>query len=308
VTGLSLAVLLFAMAGVVAGRGLPQRWPSAARAFASTQRVPVDNSICDVVTGKGNCLPGQPLDLLIWGDSHAYSISYLVRRMAQVSGARIGFATQPACSPLPGLRTPTLPACAVGNEAILAWVDHHSVRTILIADLWIGQEHTGPLATVDAGDGVAIHGLDASVWAMRALVSHLRAAGIRVVVEEPTPVFKVPVVRQLSRLAAAGQPVDQIGLSRAAYDQQQQVFKRIIGDLADTGQIEILQTGDLYCGAAFCPAVRNGVALFWDTNHLSVAGYEILAPRLLDFARTLQVNSSDRSEPRADASDMVAPP
>jgi len=308
VSGLALAGMLFALLGVIVGGGLPGRWPIAARPYVTPQRVQYDSAACEIPGGLGNCRPGQPLDLLVWGDSHTGGITSLASRLTQASGAAIGFAHRGGCSPLPGLRVPAMPTCAPWTDSVMDWVDRHPVRTILIAERWIHATHTGPLAAFDAGDGVTVHGLEASVLAMRAFVAHLKAAGIRVIVMEPTPVFDVPIARQQAYLAAAGRPVDRLALSRADYEQEQAAFRTLIGDLVETGQIEILRTDDLYCDAIRCPATRDGIALFWDTNHMTSAGYEILAPRLLELVRTLRVNASDRSEPRADASGTAARP
>ncbi|HEV2673454.1 MAG TPA: acyltransferase family protein [Aliidongia sp.] len=303
---LSLAGLLVALTGVVASGGLPQRWPEAARAYAVTERARPDGAACLVPSGSGRCRPGAPLDVLVWGDSHGQGMRVLADRLTAAGGA-IGFAGQGGCAPLPGVRLASKPECAETADAVLAWIDGHRVRSVLVAVRWDAQSYAGPSATFVAVDGAVVRGRAAMALGLRSLVGRLAQSGIQVILLEPTPVFPFPVTRKLTYLAASGQPIDQAALSGAEYARQLSIFHAIIGDLADRGRVEILQTHDLYCDAAHCPGARDDAALFWDGDHMTAAGYELLAPRLVDLVRRFEVTSPDRSGLPAEATGTAAP-
>jgi len=286
VLGLSLAGVLLAMAGVIAGGGLPARWPKEARGYALSEKAHPDATACLIPSGAGNCRPGQPLDLLVWGDSHAEGIRHLSARLTEASGAAIGFAGHGGCPPLPGLRIASKPVCAPAADAVIDWIGRHPVRAVLIAVRW--DAHTGEVMTFDTRDGTTVHGLAAVSLGLRALVDRLNAAGTRIIAEEPTPVFPFPVSRKLTYLAAAGRSASEAALSGADYERQLAIFHAIIGDLAETGRIEIMPTHDLYCDATRCPGVSDAGALFWDASHMTAAGFALLAPRLVDLLRALR--------------------
>jgi hypothetical protein len=73
------------------------------------------------------------------------------------------------------------------------------------------------------------------------------------------------------------------GASRAWWDER----NRYAGALrahAPNG-VAIVDPTDLFCDETVCYAARNGVSLYFDDNHMSVAGAQLVAGRVLDSER-----------------------
>ncbi len=161
---------------------------------------------------------------------------------------------------LPALRLPRL-----GNQ----WATY-SARTV--QDTWQELRAAQPTAVAEAAQGLKL----------------LEARGLQVVLEAPKPIFPSPPFR-CSDWFNRHNPVCAAGLSmpRAKMLAYRAPVLHAMERLKDR-QVSIWDPFDILCPHATCEAIRQGIPLFFDGDHLSGYGNELLYPSFLEFLRALQ--------------------
>ena len=147
----ALVVISVGAAGVLASRGLPERFSGQ---LAALGRFGFD---WHGAYREGNCFltpeqdastfgtcpdghpPGSSPSLLLWGDSHA---AHLFPGLAAVIGphVRIVQRTASLCPPLPDIDIPTRPFCRSINDAVLRTVTGERFDIVVLAALWEAQD------------------------------------------------------------------------------------------------------------------------------------------------------------------------
>lgn len=215
------------------------------------------------------CLFGPPdakLTLAVWGDSHGVEIARALgdiatdRRVAQLTGS--------SCPPALGYAPPGRPRCAAVNDALLARLtEDASVDAVLLV-----ARHEFYLASSNAGAFEA--GLAESVH-------RLRAAGKRVLLLDPVPTYRYPLPAALAMRWRRGDDLAAQGQTAADYRVRQGAALAMVRRLTSDGQAERVGLGELLCGGPRCEVLEGGASLYFDDNHLSMAGAAKVAPAVL---------------------------
>jgi peptidoglycan/LPS O-acetylase OafA/YrhL len=232
------------------------------------------NADCDAgrfVTPATCSLSDRP-EIALWGDSYAMHLAQAMRYSA--SARPFIQLTLSQCGPIPGLaQNGTLTAwqsCISFNDEALVWIlAHESIEVVVLSS---------PFGQADAGlftrNGSMVLGRETRQTAMAVSLDNLAlemaAAGKRLVIVSPPPRtgLDLGLCYMRSRL---------MGLAPNSCDFPQTVdliHNPLPHDLLQRLELRapVIWLKDLLCQSGICRTYLDGVPLYRDTGHLSVAG------------------------------------
>ena len=236
---------------------------------------------------------GHDVQLFVTGNSHALAYTTLLARLTREQPYEVAMYYRSDCAFMEldmALREET-PACRAFYAALLADIAKHarprdvlflpSLRLPRLGDQW---------ATYSEGTVKREwHDLRAAqptalAEAARTL-KFLGTRGLRVVFEAPKPIFRSPPFR-CSDWFNRRNPVCAAGLSmpRAVMLAYRQPVLQAMETL-EGNFVSIWDPFDSLCPNATCEALRQGTPLFFDGDHLSGYGNELVYPGFLEFLR-----------------------
>jgi peptidoglycan/LPS O-acetylase OafA/YrhL len=278
--------------------GLPGRFTAG---FAGTADSSVPDSIrpdCfthtpeDVNAGR-LCSIGAatgPASYLLWGDSHAFNFASALAPMSAELGTRGELATRGSCPPLLEVSWPQ-PGCAAFNQAVMQLIDRSAdIHRVIISALWASYAE-GSLYQAGAGfravtplaaNGALRVSVEANGSAFRhALldtVRHVTSEGKQVVLIGPVPEIGLPVPETVLRARRAGVAPD-FGPSREQFEQRQRAVLDTLAEAAHIPGVMVILPHEILC-AARCMIAAGDQPLYFDDNHLSKRGLQLLEPLL----------------------------
>lgn len=194
---------------------------------------------------------------LLWGDSHGVEFAWVLGQEYGARGEALIQRTRGSCPPLWGLVRPTDPGCAAFNGDVLNLLARTpSVTTVYLAGLWAQGEYRD--------DPQSLARLDATIGRIRAL-------GKRVVVIGPVPPQAWNVPRHLAHAAAFGQVADMSGAALADYRRDAGWLIRAYPRWLAHG-VGVIDPAIALSDGAHSRIVKDGVPLYFDSHHLSLAG------------------------------------
>lgn len=263
-----------AVAGLVFfAHGLPSRFDARAHAlFAqsesfSPRRWECHNFLHELRSYDSNCVlgaPGAEPHYAVWADSHGVALAFALSERLAPRGEAVMEITGSGCPPSQDYSRLDQPLCAEQNAITLAGLTRDErIGTVIFSVNFAAyprQQWPDVLA-----------GLTRSVEAVA-------AAGKRVVLVYPIPVFDYDVPSALGMLAARGADPASYALSRAHFDATNatavahlDVLRRRVGAIA-------IHPENALCGRTRCPAyVAGHGALYYNKDHLSVEGGRLVA-------------------------------
>lgn len=211
--------------------------------------------------------PSGPI-VLLWGDSHAFHYVPAVQAWADANGARLLPRAAGACKPhMASARAArTALGCVAFNQAVresLAQLKSAGGTTVVLAARWsVPSQLQSGLGDWN-GD-------------LRNLVALVRGVGLKVVLVAETPGRKSATPQCVARQGAAA-----CGRARADVDAERAAALATLQAIArDVEGVILYDPINEVCTATDCPAMRDGVVLFSDDSHLSVAASKRLAPSM----------------------------
>jgi hypothetical protein len=213
--------------------------------------------------GRAACVlgaPGKPATAVIWGDSHAVEFAYVLSRMLAARGEALIEHSHSSCPPLIGYEAPGDAQCARNNRAVLTGIEADpKLGTVYLAAFWESP------AYASAQD---MEELDQTI-------AELIKRGRHVVLIGPVPPNKFDVPRHLARLARFGSLDTAIGRDRADLQAVETRINAVAARWAPHGLTYIDPIARL-CDAQSCAILRDGVPLYYDHHHPSVAGASLI--------------------------------
>jgi peptidoglycan/LPS O-acetylase OafA/YrhL len=292
--GVGLVAVLVAGIGIYLGDGIPRRLSIESRNFASAQleKSPVaDQKLADILadnlTPIGVRDAKAPIDLLVWGDSHARAALPALEELGLARGisgrAVIHTATLPLLDYYStsdfGLNEKAIPYGA----AILDYIAKKKIRNVLLVAKWDREEKRNP-------EGLA--------KALTHTISTLRARGINVYVLMQVPSHRVKVPRALALDSMVhGDPTKWLR-TVAEHQKLHDGMYKIAASLAGPGCV-FLDPAPQFAVAdgRHFRAIGKGHALYRDNHHLTrFAAVEILYPFLERTLKLVLGESTPRPE------------
>jgi peptidoglycan/LPS O-acetylase OafA/YrhL len=276
-SGLALATLLLAGHWIHRADGVRSRWRTEALQYIDGRddkdfRVELDLASArrGELTEIGYKGTDRPIDLLVWGDSHAMAVLHVLNVVCTKDSIRGLAATHSATAPLldfPSLSRFSLKEDSIPyNWAIANLVKERRIKSVLLVAMWHGYASSTPGAE------------NAFAASLAKTVDVLHNAGAKVFILKDVPKQPFDVPRILGGAAERGRDPSRLGQSIGAHRAQNayvdSVFEKVAGPsvvLVDPAPLLTDKTG-------LCPAALNGRALYFDQHHLSIYGETQLQP------------------------------
>ena len=260
----SAASMTLFLAGLIGwgASGFQSRVSGDVRAYESARDPEVPFVECDQqavpcrfgVTGK---VPSA----VFWGDSHmlAWAPGF---DLAMGSLGKAGWLSVfSSCPPLVDVESVAGEACQANNDRVLAWLAKtHEVRLVVLAAYWPEYHKKISRFQTTRADPVGA--------SLRETIDRIEGMGRTVVLMGPVPVYtsSVPLRLALERLNSA-----QTNLSDfTSYRAQNEYF---YSSVSSQPSLIVADPGAWMC-TPHCAQEQDGVPLYRDSHHLSVAGAE----------------------------------
>ena len=256
--------------------GVPSRIPAKVAQYLNDDNLPFPRQITleAAQSGRfaevGNQDTNQPIEYLVWGDSHARAAMPVIQLLCEEHSVRAVAATHDATAPLLNFETKNNSSlttnCIPYNRAVVDFIRNHHVSNVIIIACWdkyTTEQGMSPvrLALHDTLVGLADAGT--KVWIMRKILSH-----------------PGHVPDEMAAAVFHRQNPDELGLTEAeqtlAIRRQDTLFD---GFTKQFHNVTVLDPTALFINSNHLYRVSVGdKLLYWDNSHLSYDGAMLLRP------------------------------
>jgi peptidoglycan/LPS O-acetylase OafA/YrhL len=269
VTCVAIAVLVVQVAD--ATRSSP---PTTDPGSIAERDLPANMDRCHNLSIRPDQLPDEtacvlggtaPPSVAIWGDSHALAFQPFATAIAISEGKTAITYSRDACAPAVGYdngeRPVAVSRCRSFNAAVL--LRAKTMDTVILASRWPAP-----------GDRDFAADLTATVDQLAPHVHQILILGA-------TPDLPASVPDCLRRHSMTS-----CEITRDQFIAQSAAVRDLLASLpARHLNVVYVEPMDFFCNKQSCPGVRNGVALYWDNNHISSTAAAMFARDFLDRAR-----------------------
>ncbi|MDO8775998.1 MAG: acyltransferase family protein, partial [Burkholderiaceae bacterium] len=292
----TLVLGLVSAVGLVRG-GYAERFTPAVADLDEARLPEIPFKNCNARAVGAYCMLGRPdgkPTMLFWGDSHLLSWAPALNEILSRQGVRAAFVTSSACPPILGVTTSFRATCAVQNLGVKDYLQANpDIKTVVMAAFWTSYFRKDVEITAIAGNPPE-KGLQATSNALISTIQWLRL-NKQVILIGPVPVYDKSVPLALALELATGR-----NFHRSSLDMQQQknaFFFKVVEDekrREGDASFRFLDPIKWLC-ADECMVMKDGVSLYRDAHHLSVAGAKALEAKLFHgfITRTLIPKDND---------------
>lgn len=294
------AALVFGLI-INASDGAPGRLPAAVMAVYSAKQ-DVRQSYQAQCDDKGDIdhicpwLMGNRTDdpprYLIWGDSHAGSMSPAIEEAA-VAGKQSGLLVgRPSCPPLldfdtGGEKVEKKVLCNRSNRSMMRLIKDQGISLVFLVARWPKYVHHAEYANegvfFDPSQPVVLDDYSAAMQtALDAMVAELTRNNVRVVLVMDVPEMGYDVPHALAK-AVLTQSTGDIAPSREAVRQRQALAMKVLSASASKYGVPLIDPTSEICDEERCFVSRNGQVLYKDEDHLTFSAAKSMS-HIFDFA------------------------
>lgn len=249
------------------------------------------------------CIHGadRPAQVAIWGDSHAAVLAKPLGDALGEHGYSVRELTVGSCIPVVGLKNSALKRteyCAVHNQKMLDYlVEARDIDVVVLNAFWNSYTERRDFDTragwVQSDQVIALP-LDATISIsdserLSFMASHLRdevgallVAGKEVVLLYPLPEAGFDPPEEMARRIWRGERQWRtMGYPTAAFEDYSLLSRAMLDGAGVDSRIHRLDVSGAFCEAeGTCKVVQAGIPLFFNENHLSLAGTAKVVPEL----------------------------
>ena len=263
-SGLGMAALGAAALALIPLGGWASRFPpDVARFTAAKDDFSPKRAAClsEAIGGaRSECTfgaPGAAPTALLWGDSHGVEFAWVLGQDYAAKGQALIQRTRGSCPPLLGFARSKDPGCAAFNADVADLLAKSpGVTTVYLSGLWAQGEYRD--------DPRMLARLDATIVRLKALGKH-------VVVIGPVPPQQWNVPRHLAHAAAFGTAHQIIGAPLSDYQRDTRWLTRAYPMWLAQG-VGVIDPARALIEGTHSRIVKDGVPLYFDSHHLSLAG------------------------------------
>ncbi len=294
--GLGGAAVLAGCAGAVAGtHGLPMRLDPAIASIESQATARGRRSaLCEAnMRGKqeGPCLIGRldrPPTVLVWGDSHAWSLAPQFQDIGTELGIAIVMITRGGCPPLVDSgerRAFGRKACKKYPPQIEKLLAQGTIKHVVLTARWGGYTGRPTTESFDRTVGtplttqVSVADEEAFKTSFARTLERFHSAGIRVTLIGPVPELPVHLPTAMTKALMRNKEL-KIDYDFARFSTRHRMLMGLLSDTEKLQRVDVVYPDRFFCPAGKCKFVSNGVPLYRDDDHLNVYGGRVLKPSL----------------------------
>ena len=236
---------------------------------------------------------GENITWASFGDSHTIEPAYALAKRLERNNEGLVHLSFSGCSPS-FLFEVKLPGCTQWIKESLTYLENtKTVTNILLgfrySSFLYGGDHdfypslpdinpefqfanlTRPLSAEEARE---------PYWtSLEAIVSKLIEAGKNIYILYPIPELPVDIHKAITPFSVLGNTTMldlERSISTQYYFRRNEFIIRKLDSLAFSEHLHAIKPFEIICDENFCPAVKGGTALYFDDDHLSVAGAMLL--------------------------------
>lgn len=287
---ITLALGLFCAAGVVMG-GFPDRFSPAVLSLDKARSPLIPYNDCSELAPQTACLlgdgEGEP-QMLLWGDSHMVSLAPALHDVLRQRGTRAVLVPYLGCAPVFEAGSAIRPSCPEMQAEIKAYlVAHPHIKTVVMAAFWSTYfREGGPLQMVSS-TGETVGGQAGAQAGLRATLQWLRQSQRTVILIGPVPAYDKSVPAALALEAASGRQRARSSISEERLANAP--FLAVVEEFKPDMRFHYVDLVPWLC-APECRLIEQGIPLYRDAHHLSVAGAMTLEDALSQaFARAAEL-------------------
>ncbi|WP_342250994.1 acyltransferase family protein [Sphingomonas sp. OTU376] len=241
-----------------------------------------------IATWTARCARGEGFTLFVPADSHGLAYSPALRRLAAETGASVRLYFKPGCPYLKLIQThASRPRCTVWYDAVEKEIAARSKPgdVVFLPGLRVtrlANQFENDRDLIGAREDVVS---DAALVEARGITQRLAAGGARLVLEAPKPVFPSPVFRCADWFNRANPSCHGLTIERERMLERRRHVMRAMSALVASEKPTILWDPlPLFCPGQTCEALPGGRPLFFDGDHPSGLGNDLI---YADLKRTV---------------------
>lgn len=285
-----VATVAFLSVGAVGHlrNGFPGRFDGSSNQLAATSTASPMRQKCHT-EGVAYLKPSQacryfdaPVTWAVFGDSHGVELAYALAEDLRASGRGVLHLTSSGCQPALTFES-NVPGCSAWIREALALLEHSpDIRDVALVfrhgfHLYGDQLRSYPMAPDAAPTfltGIPAEAARTAYWnSFIEIARRLTAAGKTVHVIDPIPELGASIDRMIYRRDVFGHAaVQATGAPVSYYEQRNRDILPWLDRAVAGGYAVRVKSRDAVCDEQQCYAVIDGQALYFDDNHLSVAG------------------------------------
>jgi peptidoglycan/LPS O-acetylase OafA/YrhL len=272
----SMAMLLALGLFVYQRHGVPSRLSAKGLSYAKNRkhwRLLNSISLEDALAGRfvelGTHDTNQTISVLVWGDSHAMSVTPVLDDLCRRFSRRGIQATYGGTAPVLGYVSPFMfslkeqsPAFA---KAVLAFIAQKHVKNCVLAARW---------SCYPATDSAQTNLQTNLLLTVRAVMR----AGARVYVLRDIPDQDFDLPRLITHAALYNGDLEKVGITREQHQMANRAFNQTFEQITQMGAT-VLDPADYFLNRnGLYGVVQNDQLLYWNGDHLTEEGSMVLAP------------------------------
>lgn len=235
---------------------------------------------------------GDHITWAAFGDSHMVEPAYALAQKLKPQNQGILHLSYSACPPALLFEVDVKGCHEWINDAVSYLEQHDDIRNVLLGfryslflhgdqvDAYPGVPHEDPSEHMLTPEPLSTEAARELYWrSFNAMIDRLIAAGKKVHVIYPMPELPLHVEKAVfPKVAFADETLLPVERTTTAdyYHQRNQYILQKLDSLPYSAQLVAIKPFDIFCHDGYCPAVRDGKALYFDDDHLSIAGAAML--------------------------------
>ena len=266
-----------------------------AECFDTTGLHEIDDWTCTL----GN--PDSPPRFLVFGDSHVLSLLDALDSAAQQTGVSGEFSGASGCTPFLGIHAlrndQESKNCHAANSRLLQYAKDLQVEHVILVARWTYYTDGG----YTGGDGLSYiarapngprdraesraafeHGLVMTLQAYQEA-----GIGLTLITQVPQQVTD-PMLAYAQAYRSSSDPANTI-LTLSVTRQQHRELQGFVENLFDRYDAPVLDFTDIICDDGICPIGTSDTSYYFDDDHLSLAGTDLLLPALRELIESFEV-------------------
>lgn len=295
--GLMITITGIGLAGHIQNGFGPQRFdPVILAAFDAAAHSP-DRDKCHNLPPYAACqynIHALPM-VTVLGDSHAVELTYSLAKTLKDYGYGVTHLSRSGCPPALTFET-NVNGCANWITSAIDALENSPPATIILiyrhAFYLSGSNYRADITYPALPD--TPHHIQSSntadanrstYWSsFQTMVMRLLSARHNVIVVQPFPEISRPITSYLLRSEYDVETSSIISTSRAYYEARTADIREKLITLAENrNSIELFDPVPVFCDAQYCYAMRDGIPLYFDDNHPSVMGTDIITENLISI-------------------------
>jgi len=246
------------------------------------------DGIADCKMGNENSVP----TIAVWGDSHAdVAIKSLVD-LVEEKGVSFKLYSYGGCPPILGAlqisKKDKYRCSNVNQQTFDEIVGDNNIKDVFIVSRWpiyiygynehsVSDSYIGFDDKVKVEDTVKLFA-DYKENIIKSLCK-LASTGKKVHVFESVPEMGVNVPASYSKFTMIYNKVHDVTIPRNVYDYRNRLVDEALKIAAEQcSNVDVIDVKDLFCDSNYCYGTKDGKALYFDDDHLSIYGSDLLRP------------------------------